>query len=69
MANTRKPKAPTTGASRKRTTKPAQAEATKPSQAVWKALTPDRLNRAWQLHNPGRSEVRDMLERLYRQRF
>jgi hypothetical protein len=40
-----------------------------PSQATWKALTPDRLHRAWQLHHPGRPEVRGMLERLYRQRY
>ena len=69
MANTRKPKAQATGASRKRTTKPEKAEASMPNQQEWEALTPDRLNRAWQMHHPGRAEVRSMLERLYRQRY
>jgi hypothetical protein len=69
MANTRKPKAQTTGQSRRRTTRPAEAQSPMPSQATWKALTPDRLHRAWQLHHPGRPEVRGMLERLYRQRY
>lgn len=69
MANTRKPNAQTTGAGRKRTTKPAKAEVTMPTAREWEALTPDRLHRAWQLHHPGRTEVRSMLERLYRQRY
>jgi hypothetical protein len=69
MADTRKPKAQTTSQRRRRTTKPAEPQAAMPSQATWKALTPDRLHRAWQLHHPGRPEVRGMLERLYRQRY
>lgn len=69
MANTPKPRAQTTGQNRRRSTKRTEAQVAMPSQATWKALTPDRLHRAWQMHNLGRPEVRGMLERLYRQRY
>jgi hypothetical protein len=69
MADTRKPKAQTPGQTRKRSTKATEAVPPKPNQAEWAALTPDRLRRAWEIHHPGRPEVRSNLERLYRQRY
>jgi hypothetical protein len=69
MANTRKPKTPPSGPRRKRTTKPASEQAPTPDAQEWEALSPDRLRQLWEMHHPGRPEVRSMLERLYRQRY
>jgi hypothetical protein len=70
MANTRKPKPTTTGTARKRTSKPAsEPQAPKLDTPEWESLSPERLHQLWQMHHPGRPEVRSMMERLYRQRY